>query len=319
MDDAAITNLLSGGAFLDGAAAEALTERGFAPLIGVKATMRDKIDFTNERANLPDGSVELIGSSFHQNYGLDGNAVSRIEAVGAEAVAEFFSATKSQPSITYFENALGGKVAVMAVNLADCKSPNIFKFEKRDLFVRLFRRIGGERAVPACVIDRANVMLLANEGSGRLFLHAVNLSCDPADSFVLEVMPPYAGCSVEILDGATWRAADAKWDGNRLSIRPPSPVNVYGTLVLRLKKCEGDIVIYGSSPAAIAAAIQAGRMGRSAVIVSPETRIGGLTTGGLGQTDIGNKSAFGGIALEFYKAVAEYYADPKRGAWWVST
>ena len=73
-----------------------------------------------------------------------------------------------------------------------------------------------------------------------------------------------------------------------------------------------DIVIYGSSPAAIAAAVQAKRMGKSAVIVSPETRIGGLTTGGLGQTDIGNKSAFGGIALEFYKDVAAYYADPKR-------
>ena len=73
-----------------------------------------------------------------------------------------------------------------------------------------------------------------------------------------------------------------------------------------------DIVIYGSSPAAIATAVQAKRMGRSAVIVSPETRIGGLTTGGLGQTDIGNKSAFGGIALEFYKDVAAYYADPKR-------
>ena len=73
-----------------------------------------------------------------------------------------------------------------------------------------------------------------------------------------------------------------------------------------------DIVIYGSSPAAIAAAVQAKRMGASAVIVSPETRIGGLTTGGLGQTDIGNKAAFGGIALEFYKDVAAYYADPKR-------
>ena len=70
-----------------------------------------------------------------------------------------------------------------------------------------------------------------------------------------------------------------------------------------------DVVVYGSSPAAISAAIQAKRMGKSAVIVSPETRIGGLTTGGLGQTDIGNKSAFGGIALEFYKAVADYYAD----------
>ena len=84
---------------------------------------------------------------------------------------------------------------------------------------------------------------------------------------------------------------------------------------LHLGKCPDttcDIVIYGSSPAALATAIQAKRMGRSAVIVSPETRIGGLTTGGLGQTDIGNKAAFGGLALEFYKAVAAYYADPKR-------
>ena len=55
------------------------------------------------------------------------------------------------------------------------------------------------------------------------------------------------------------------------------------------------VIIYGSSPAAISAAVQARRMGTSCLIVSPETRIGGLTTGGLGQTDIGNKAAFGGI------------------------
>ena len=245
LSDMAITNLLSGGqgaarptggVMLDGAAAEALTERGFAPLMGAKATMRDKIDFTRERTTLPDGSVELIGSSFHQNYGLDGNAVSRIEAMGAENVAEFFSASESQPSITYFENALGGKVAVMAVNIADCKSPNIFRFEKRDLFVRLFRRIGGERAVPARILDRGNVMLLANEGSERLFLHATNLSCDPADSFELEIMPPYAGGRVEILAGAEWRDADATWNGRSVTIRPSSPVNVYGTLILRIRK-----------------------------------------------------------------------------------
>jgi len=75
---------------------------------------------------------------------------------------------------------------------------------------------------------------------------------------------------------------------------------------------ERDIVIYGSSPAALSAAVQAKRMGKTAVVVSPETRIGGLTTGGLGQTDIGNKAAFGGIALEFYKDVAKWYSDPDR-------
>jgi len=73
-----------------------------------------------------------------------------------------------------------------------------------------------------------------------------------------------------------------------------------------------DIVIYGSTPAALSAAVQAGRMGKSAVVVSPETRIGGMTTGGLGQTDIGNKAAFGGIALEFYTAIADYYSDRSR-------
>ena len=235
LSDAAITNILSGGVVLDGAAAEALTARGFAPLMGAKAMMRDKIDFTKERTTLPDGNVEIIGSTFHQNYGLDGNAVSRIEAQGAENFAEFFSASKSQPSITYFENALGGKISVMAVNLADCKSPNIFRFQKRDLLVRLFRRIGGERAVPARIVDRGDVMLLANEGSERLFLHAVNLFCDPADSFELEVAPPYAGGKVEILDGATWRDADAKWNGGSVTIRPSAPVNVYGTLVVRIR------------------------------------------------------------------------------------
>ena len=238
MDDAAITNLLSaGGAFLDGAAAEVLTARGFAGLMGVKATARDRIDFAGERLVAGAGPDVSFPCSFHQNYGLDGCAVSRLSPEGAESIAEFISGKAHQPSITYFENARGGKVAVMAVNLAGCKSPNVFSFAKRDLLVALFRRLGGTGVVPARVIDRANVMLLANDQTEarRLFLHAVNLSCDPADSFVLEVVPPYAGGTVEILDGATWRTAEASWSDRRLTVRPSAPVNVYGTLVLRIR------------------------------------------------------------------------------------
>ena len=78
---------------------------------------------------------------------------------------------------------------------------------------------------------------------------------------------------------------------------------------------ESDIVIYGSTPAAISAAVQAKRMGKTAIVVSPETRIGGLTTGGLGETDIGNREAFGGIAHEFYRAVRDHYADRKNWTW----
>ena len=76
-----------------------------------------------------------------------------------------------------------------------------------------------------------------------------------------------------------------------------------------------DVVIYGSSPAALTAAIEAQELGKRAVIVCPETRIGGLTTGGLGQTDIGNKSAFGGLALRFYRDVAAHYRDASNWTW----
>lgn len=76
-----------------------------------------------------------------------------------------------------------------------------------------------------------------------------------------------------------------------------------------------DIVIYGGTSGGIAAAVQAKRMGKSVVVIEPTRRVGGLTTGGLGQTDIGNKSVVGGIAREFYQAVKVFYENPQVWDW----
>ncbi len=76
-----------------------------------------------------------------------------------------------------------------------------------------------------------------------------------------------------------------------------------------------DIVIYGGTSAGIAAAIQASRMDHSVVIIEPTNRLGGLTTGGLGQTDIGNKQSIGGIAREFYQGIRKYYDNPANWRW----
>ncbi|MCA9193512.1 MAG: FAD-dependent oxidoreductase [Planctomycetales bacterium] len=76
-----------------------------------------------------------------------------------------------------------------------------------------------------------------------------------------------------------------------------------------------DLVIYGGTSGGIAAAVQARRMGMSVLLVEPSARLGGLTTGGLGQTDIGNKSAIGGISREFYEDVAKYYLQPSAWKW----
>jgi choline dehydrogenase-like flavoprotein len=76
---------------------------------------------------------------------------------------------------------------------------------------------------------------------------------------------------------------------------------------------EYDIVIYGGTSAGIAAAIQSSRMGKSVLVIEPSSRIGGLTTGGLGQTDIGNKQAIGGISREFYQNIKSITKNRQTG------
>ncbi|MPZ21549.1 MAG: FAD-dependent oxidoreductase [Luteitalea sp.] len=78
-------------------------------------------------------------------------------------------------------------------------------------------------------------------------------------------------------------------------------------------RAEYDLVVYGGTSAGVTAAIQAARMGKSVVLIEPGRHLGGLTSGGLGATDIGNKAAIGGIARELYRRIADYYAQDE--AW----
>ena len=73
------------------------------------------------------------------------------------------------------------------------------------------------------------------------------------------------------------------------------------------QQADYDIVIYGGTAAAVTAAIQARQMDRSVVIVSPDKHLGGLSSGGLGYTDTGNKAVIGGLAREFYHRVWQHH------------
>src|SRR5262245_55863915 len=70
-----------------------------------------------------------------------------------------------------------------------------------------------------------------------------------------------------------------------------------------------DIVVYGGTSGGVTAAIQSARMGKTVVLIEPTKFLGGLTTGGLGATDIGNKKAIGGMAREFYHRIWEHYQN----------
>ncbi|MCG6154322.1 FAD-dependent oxidoreductase [Rubinisphaera margarita] len=78
---------------------------------------------------------------------------------------------------------------------------------------------------------------------------------------------------------------------------------------------EADVIIYGGTSAGVAAAVQLDRMGKSSVIIEPSQHLGGLSAGGLGWTDSGNKSVIGGVSLEFYQRVKDEYDKEETWKW----
>lgn len=76
-----------------------------------------------------------------------------------------------------------------------------------------------------------------------------------------------------------------------------------------------DIVIYGGTSAAVIAAVEAVNSGKSVVVVSPDIHLGGLSSGGLGWTDTGNKETIGGLARNFYHRIFLHYNDSSAWKW----
>jgi hypothetical protein len=68
-----------------------------------------------------------------------------------------------------------------------------------------------------------------------------------------------------------------------------------------------EICVYGGTSAGVIAAYTAAKMGKSVVLIEPGNRLGGLSSGGLGFTDIGNKYVVTGLARDFYRRVGQYY------------
>ena len=78
---------------------------------------------------------------------------------------------------------------------------------------------------------------------------------------------------------------------------------------------KADVIIYGGTSAAIIAAVQVKKMGKSVIVVSPDTHLGGLSSGGLGFTDTGNKEVIGGLSREFYQRLYQYYQNNSTWQW----
>lgn len=70
---------------------------------------------------------------------------------------------------------------------------------------------------------------------------------------------------------------------------------------------EYDLCIYGGNASGVVAAYSAATQGLDVVVIEPTCRIGGMVTGGLGLTDIGNKQVVKGVALQFFRKLGAKY------------
>ena len=68
-----------------------------------------------------------------------------------------------------------------------------------------------------------------------------------------------------------------------------------------------SVVVYGATAAGVTAAVGAAREGVSSCLIGGRANVGGMTSGGLGKTDVGISSAIGGQAAAFYEGMGTYY------------
>jgi hypothetical protein len=82
----------------------------------------------------------------------------------------------------------------------------------------------------------------------------------------------------------------------------------------RAEIVETEVLVFGATAGGVSAACTAARLGKRVVLTEFGSHVGGLTSGGLGWTDIGNKAAIGGFARRFYQTLGSHYGRDE--AWW---
>src|SRR5215472_6645981 len=77
------------------------------------------------------------------------------------------------------------------------------------------------------------------------------------------------------------------------------------------KAVQTDVCVYGGTSGGVIAAVQAARLGKTVALVAVNNHLGGMTSGGLGETDIGSLGSdyIQGMAREFYERVGRKYGE----------
>jgi hypothetical protein len=70
-----------------------------------------------------------------------------------------------------------------------------------------------------------------------------------------------------------------------------------------------EVVVYGGTPSGVMAAIEAARQGHTVALVDINAHVGGVVSGGLVSTDMGDRKTVGGLADDFFRRIVKYYTE----------
>jgi hypothetical protein len=76
---------------------------------------------------------------------------------------------------------------------------------------------------------------------------------------------------------------------------------------------QAEVIVYGGTPAGVMAAVAAARLGHSVLLVDINAHVGGVVSGGLVASDMGDRDTLGGLSQEFFARIVKYYSE-KYGA-----
>ena len=76
---------------------------------------------------------------------------------------------------------------------------------------------------------------------------------------------------------------------------------------------ESEVCVYAGTPAGVMAAIAAARQGHTVSLVDINAHTGGMVSGGLVATDMGDRKTVGGLADDFFVRIVRFYRE-KYGA-----
>ena len=72
---------------------------------------------------------------------------------------------------------------------------------------------------------------------------------------------------------------------------------------------QAEVVVYGGTPGGVMAAVAAARHGDTVALVDLNQHVGGVVSGGLCESDVGDPKTLGGFAVEFFGRVLKHYEE----------